>query len=87
MARKAVTITVDDALLEKVDEYAKEYFTNRSGVFAQAAAQYLVGMELKEAVRSMKTAFQSIAAAGKVDESTLRELEAVQRALGIMLNE
>ena len=80
MAKK-VNITVDEELLELVDEYADANFTSRSGVFTQAAAALVNTARLTAAVNDMALSLRRIADAGKVEPAELAQIEQVASVL------
>ena len=41
MSKNRINITVDDELLEKIDEYSKKMHQTRSGFFAMCADNYI----------------------------------------------
>lgn len=81
-----INITMNDELLERVDQYAKENYTTRSGLISLACVQYLNQQEAINAVRLMSNALQRIAATGTIDEDAqqkLNEFAQIAKLLGM----
>lgn len=74
-----INITMNDELLERVDKYAKENYTTRSGLISLACVQYLNQQEATNAIQLMAAAMQRIAASGKIDEETQQLLDDFMR--------
>lgn len=74
-----VNITLDDRLLEKLDSYADQNFTSRSGLISTAVNQYLLQQEVFSLVKRMSVVLDKIADNGSVDDDTLTELEDFHR--------
>ena len=79
-----INITMNDELLERLDNYAKEQFTTRSGLISLACTQYLNQQEALNLLRAMTSAMQRIAETGTVDEEAKQQVEDIQR-IGKML--
>ena len=74
-----VNITLDDALMARIDGYAKENYMSRSGFVSLACAQYLNNADATRAIKDMALAMRKIADTGTVDEQTQRQLEDFER--------
>ena len=74
-----INITMNDELLARVDEFAKEQYTSRSGLISQAVVNYLNQQEAMKMLRMMSKAMQRIAETGTIDEDTQRELDDFHR--------
>lgn len=74
MAKAKIQITVDRELLEKIDAYAKDHFTSRSGVFSLGASQLITTAEMKDAIKTMSLSMKKIADEGKVSEEDLEKM-------------
>ena len=79
-----VTITLDDELMHKIDSYADENYTSRSGYIAAAVNQYIIQHEVVMALKGLSVAMNKIADTGKVDEKTKSELEDFERIANLM---
>lgn len=74
-----VQISIDDKLLERVDNWADKNYMSRSGLISYACNQFLNQAEVVLAVKDMALAMRKIADNGIVDGETLEELEDFER--------
>ena len=74
-----INITINDELLSRVDELAKEQYMSRSGFIAQAVVNYMNQQESMKMIRMMTKAMQRIAETGTVSEETKKEFEQIQQ--------
>lgn len=74
-----VQITLDDALMKRVDAYADENYMSRSGLLSLAATQYLNAVDVTKAVKDMAVSMRKIADNGTVDHETMEQLEDFER--------
>lgn len=79
MAKIKVGITLDEELMQRVDEYAEENYLNRSSLISIATTQFLNTADVTKAIRDMALAMRKIADTGMVDEDTKRQLEDFER--------
>lgn len=74
-----VQITLDDALMKRVDAYADENYMSRSGLLSLAVTQYLNAAEVTKAIKEMAVCMRKIADNGTVDHETMKQLEDFER--------
>ncbi len=74
-----VGITMDEALMKRVDAYADANYMSRSALLSLAVTQYLNAAEVTHAIQDMALCMRKIADTGKVDEETKRQLEDFER--------
>lgn len=74
-----VQISLDDKLMERVDNYADNNYMSRSGLISLACVQYLNQADIVMAIKDMSLAMRKIADTGEIDENTRRELEDFER--------
>ena len=84
MARTKVQITIDDELLQRVDAYADEHYTSRSGVFASGAESLLLTDEVRVAISKIADAMQRIAMTGTLSDEDKLQLAAFQTLAAAM---
>lgn len=72
---KKVNISVNTALLDRVDQYARENYTSRSAIFAQGASMFILQGEMTNAVKNMTAAMQRIAESGTISEDDKKRLD------------
>lgn len=74
-----VQVTLDDALMQRVDAYADANYMSRSGLLSLAATQYLNAADVTQAVKDMALCMRKIADSGTVDHETMEQLEDFER--------
>ena len=74
-----VQISLNDALLERIDAYADENYMSRSGLLSLAATQYLNAQEVKNVLNDMATSIRKIADTCEVDSETQQKLFDLER--------
>ncbi|NLB32785.1 MAG: hypothetical protein GX818_03335 [Tissierellia bacterium] len=74
-----VNITVDDALMERIDNYAKKNYLSRAGLMALACNDYINAREVMMLVKDMALAMRKIADTGNFDDETIKQLEDFER--------
>jgi metal-responsive CopG/Arc/MetJ family transcriptional regulator len=79
-----VQISINDDLLERLDNFADENYTSRSGLIATALTEYLNSREVLMLVKNLSLAVGKVAETGNVDEETMKKLEDFDRATKIM---
>lgn len=87
MARVRIQISVDEELLSKVDQYADDNYTSRSGVFVQGAASVVNQAAVLSAIRNISLAMKKIADTGDVEPSVLEQLKDFERLVNIIVPE
>lgn len=87
MARVRIQISVDEELLSKVDQYADDNYTSRSGVFVQGAAAVVNQAAVLSAIRNISLAMKKIADTGDVEPSVLEQLKDFERMVNIIVPE
>lgn len=84
MAKK-VQISIDDSLLERIDNYADNNYLTRSGLVTIATNQYLNSVEVISAVKDMSISMRKIADQGYVDQETMKHLEDFERIAKVLV--
>lgn len=79
-----VQISIDDKLLERIDNYADENYISRSGLISMGMSEYLTSKETMLLVKNLGLAVQKIADQGIVDDDTMREIEDFERLCKII---
>ena len=74
-----VNITLDDALMMRVDAYADENYMSRSGLISIAVTQYLNSADVTKAIKDMSYCLRKIADTGTIDAETAKKLEDFER--------
>lgn len=73
-----VQISIDDNLLEKIDEYAKKNYLSRSGFISMASVQYLNQLEVADAMNQLNFLLEKLVLEGKADDETKKQMLALQ---------
>lgn len=81
---KKINISIDEKLLEQVDDYADKHFTTRSGFFTQASIGLLAQEDVRNSLGIMALAMKKIADTGTIDEKTQRDLEDFERICNML---
>lgn len=79
-----INISINDELLARVDNYADDNYTSRSGLITTAITEYLNARETVMLVKNLSLAIGKIAETGDVDEETLKMMEDFERATKII---
>lgn len=82
-----VTISVNDELMERIDNYADENFMSRSGFITFACNEYLKQQEVFKLVRQMSYTMNLIAEKGEVDAEVLAQLEQYNQVMNLILGQ
>ena len=82
-----VQISLDDKLMERVDNYADNNYMSRSGLISLACTQFLNQSDVVLAIKDMSFAMRKIADTGTIDADTLRELEDFERVCKMMVGQ
>lgn len=85
MAKVKVNVTIDEGLLERIDEYAEDNFITRSGLVQLAMSQFLTSNEATKALVEISLSLKKIAQTGSFSEDDLRQLQGLEQ-LAIMLS-
>lgn len=84
MAKVKVNITLDEDLLQRIEDYADSNYLTRSGLITLATSQFLLQGEAFKAIVDMSLAMRKIAETGEVDQSVIDQLEDFERLARII---
>lgn len=73
---KKITISIDDKLLEKINNYADANYITRSGLISIALKEYMLQKECLLVMKKLSDTMQRIADSNSIDEKSKKELEA-----------
>ena len=82
-----VQISLDDKLMERIDNFADNNYMSRSGLISFACNQYLNQAQVIGAVTEMSFAMKKIAEKGIVDHETMEQLEDFERLCKLLTNQ
>lgn len=74
-----IQISINDELLKRVDDYADESYTSRSGLICSAVVDYLNTRETIQLVKNLSLAIGKIAETGEVDDATMALINDFER--------
>lgn len=75
MAKTKVQITLEDELLQAVDNYCDKNYMNRSWLISQSLVQVLNQQKFIDSLSDISMAFRKVAETGKLDDETRKEME------------
>ena len=70
-----ISISIDDDLLRRLDDYCDKNFFTRSGCIAMSVNQTLLTDEVRCALSNMAKAFEMISERGEITEENKKALE------------
>lgn len=73
---KKITISIDDKLLERINNYADANYITRSGLIALALKEYIMQKECLLVMKKLSDTMQRIADSNCIDDKSKKELEA-----------
>lgn len=74
-----VQVSLDEKLVERIDNYADANYMSRSGLISFATSQYLNQTDVMLMVKDMALTMRKIAEKGTVDHDTMEQLEDFER--------
>lgn len=75
MAKVKVQITLEDELLNMVDDYCDKNFMNRSWLISQSLIQVLNHQRLVDSIQNLSVAIKNCSMNGDIDEQTRKEMQ------------
>lgn len=75
MAKVKVQITLEDELLQAVDDYCDKNYMNRSWLISQSLVQVLNQQKVIDSLASISVTMRTVADSGKLDDAAKRDLE------------
>lgn len=81
-----INVSLDDKLIERIDNYSENYYMSRSSFVSLACTQFLNQSELVFAIKDLSLAMQKIAKDKKIDDETLERLEDFERISRMFVN-
>lgn len=74
-----VQISLDEKLVERIDNYANSNYMSRSGLISFATTQYLNQADAVLMLKDMSLAMRKISEKGNIDKETMQQLEDLER--------
>lgn len=85
MAKVKVQITMEEDLLNAVDDYCDTHYMNRSWLITQSLTQVINQQKVLDALVNVSYAVKKCADSGNIDEETKKEIEAFQTMISMIL--
>lgn len=80
-----VQVSMDNALVQRVDQYADDNYMSRSALVTLALTQFLNAQEVTSAVKDMAICIRKIADTGEVDSETQQQLSDLERRCKVLV--
>ena len=80
-----VQVSMDNALVQRVDQYADDNYMSRSALVTLALTQFLNAQEVTSAVKDMAICIRKIADTGEVDSETQQKLSDLERRCKLLV--
>lgn len=74
-----VQVSLDDKLVERIDNYADANYMSRSGLISFACTQFLNQTDMVLVIKDMSLAMRKIADQGEVDTEVMEKLKDFER--------
>lgn len=78
MSKIKVQITMNEELLNDVDDYCDKLYMNRSWLITHAVTQFINQQKVLDALVNVSYAVKKCADSGNIDDDTKREIEAFE---------
>ncbi len=75
MAKAKLQITMDEELLNAVDEYCDKNYMNRSWLISQSLVQVINQQKMIDSIVNISVALKNVSEKGEIDENTKKEME------------
>ena len=75
MAKVKLQITLEEELLNSVDDYCDKNYMNRSWLISQALVQVLNQQKMIDSLVNVSIALKNVSEQGFIDDSTKKEME------------
>lgn len=79
-----VTISLNDELMSRIDQYGKENYLSRSGLISLACTQFLNASEVTNAIKNLSFCMTKIADTNQIDDETQKELDDLKRVINLL---
>lgn len=79
-----VQLSINDKLMERVDDFAEKNYYNRSSLFQVAMTEYLNAKEMQSLLPEMVACMRSIADNGNIDDETQAKINDIERLMRIV---
>ena len=80
-----LNISLDEKLVERMEDVMDELYLNRSGLISLALSQFFDQREMMNCVKRMSFACQKIADSGTIDDAVKAELDDLYRLANLFM--
>jgi predicted transcriptional regulator len=87
MAKAKVQITLDEELLNEVDDYCDKNYMNRSWLISQSLVQVLNNQKMVDSIVNISVAVRKAAETGVLDADTQKEIEQFESLCKLFIRE
>lgn len=78
MAKAKLQITMDEELLNAVDDYCDKNFMNRSWLISQSLVQVINQQKMIDSIVNISVALKNVSEKGELDEDIRKEMESFE---------
>ena len=82
MASKKISISIDDNLLEMIDNFAEDNYMTRSGFLTLVSKNYLQQQEVVKTLGSLRATLDTIKGSGELDPKSEADINAFLQLAG-----
>lgn len=75
MSKVKVQITLEEDLLNQVDDYCDKNYMNRSWLISQSLVEVLNKQKMIDAIANISVSIRQVTESGNIDDDTRREFE------------
>lgn len=79
-----VNVSINDELMEKIDNYSKENYITRSHFFTMVSNQFLAQLELTSALKEVSKAVKKISENNIVDDESQKQLDLFEKIVSMI---
>ena len=79
MAKAKLQITMDEELLNAVDDYCDKNFMNRSWLISQSLVQVINQQKMIDSIVNISVALKNVSEKGELDKDTRKEMESFEK--------
>ena len=85
MPKIKINITIDENLLNDVDDYCDRNYLNRSALFSQSVLKTINEQKVIDSIKDVSSAVKTAVIKGAIDEDTQKKLEAFEALSSIYI--
>lgn len=86
LAKVRLNISLDETLLQRIDQFAEENFLSRSGLLSVAANEFINSSLLVTAFNDVAFSIRKIADNNQIDDESLKKLEDFEKVAKMLVS-